>query len=65
LELSDDYKYDMQVMAEELAEERFGRDFYSLSDEMQYAIYREAQGNYTDRLADRADFLRKSEREGR
>ena len=60
---SGDYKYDMQMIAEELAEERYGREFYDLPKNLQYETFSEAMQAYSDRLADRADYLRKAERE--
>jgi hypothetical protein len=48
-QMSSDYKYDMQMIAEELAEERYGKDFYDLPDEVQYRLYDEAMNQYVER----------------
>lgn len=61
--MSEDYKWDMQVIAEELADKLYGKDFYDLDKDTQYAIYQRATVQYVERLADRADYLRKAERE--
>ena len=61
--MSSDYKYDMQMIAEELAEERYGKDFYELPSEVQYATFNEAVQEYANRMADRGDYLRKAARE--
>ncbi len=60
---SGDYKYDMQMIAEELAENRYGKDFYDLDDDTQYAVFNEAMGEYSDRMADMGDYLRKAQKE--
>lgn len=61
--MSGDYKWDMQVIAEELAEKLYGKDFYDLPADAQYAVYNQAIQTYTERLCDRADYLRKAARE--
>ena len=58
-----DYKFDMQLIAEQIAENRYGRDFYELPIELQIEVFGEATQEWSDRQADRADFLRKAERE--
>jgi len=47
--MSGDYKYDMQMIAEELAEERFGKDFYDLPQDVQFQLFEEAMGQYVER----------------
>jgi len=47
--MSGDYKYDMQMIAEELAEERFGKDFYELPQETQFQLFDEAMAQYVER----------------
>lgn len=61
--MDSDYKYAIQMIAEEMAEEKYGKDFYDLSDDAQYEVYTEASRRYWDRLADLGDYLRKAERE--
>ena len=61
--MSLDYKFDMQMIAEEMAETLYGKDFYDLDPQIQYAVYQQATVEYVERLADRADYLRKAERE--
>ena len=62
--MSGDYKYDIQMIAEGIAQERYDKDFYDLSDGQQYEVYTDAQSRYFDRAADRADYWRKAQREG-
>jgi hypothetical protein len=61
--MSDDYKWDMQLIAEELAQSLYGKDFYELDTTTQLAVYDEALQQYTERLCDQADYARKAERE--
>jgi hypothetical protein len=61
--MSGDYKYDMQLIAEGLAEELYEADFYELPKEVQYKLYDQAMQQYTERMCDQADYLRKAERE--
>ena len=62
--MSSDYKYDMQMIAEDLAEERYGKDFYELSPDLRYECFNDAVREYSNRMADRGDYLRKAQREG-
>jgi hypothetical protein len=61
--MSGDYKWDMQLIAEDLAQTLYGKDFYDLDGPTQYTVYNQAIVMYTERMADRADYLRKAERE--
>ncbi len=61
--MSGDYKYEIQLIAEELAEERYGKDFYDLSQDEQYTVFTEAQKQWVERQCDHADYLRKAARE--
>ena len=63
--MSDDYKYDMQMIAEEIAQAWYNTDFYRLSDDAQYQVYTAAEEKYRERICDRSDYLRKAERENR
>jgi hypothetical protein len=54
----------IQSIAEEIADEDFGQEFYDLSDKQQDRVYRKAMQRLTDMLADRADMMRKNEADG-
>lgn len=62
--MSGDYKYDMQLIAERIAQEQYGKDFDDLSTDLQIEVFGDATREWSDRQADRADYLRKREREG-
>lgn len=61
--MSGDYKWDIQCIAEQLAQSFYQKDFCDLSDDAQYQVYIAAEREYRDRMADCADYLRKAERE--
>lgn len=44
-----DYKYEMQLIAEELAQDRYSKEFYDLSETMQHELYSEAMRVWKDR----------------
>lgn len=44
-----DYKYGAQLIAEELADERYGKGFYECTDQQQYELYTEAMNQYVKR----------------
>ena len=50
-----DYKYDIQLMAEELALNRYGLDFYSLGSPRQQEVFADASVAYWEKVADVAD----------
>ena len=52
-----DYKYEMQMLAEEAAEEQHGKDFYSLSQAEQDRIYKRAMLDWHDKQVSRAELL--------
>jgi hypothetical protein len=52
------------MRAEEIAQDRYGKDFYDLPSALQDEVFSEGMDTVADRLADRADYLRKAEREG-
>jgi hypothetical protein len=54
----------IQSIAEEIADEDFGQEFYDLSNKQQDRVYRKAMQRLTDMLADRADMMRKNEADG-
>ena len=55
--MSTDYKMDTTERAWEIAEERYGVDFYDLPTDKQDAVYREATEAWTDAMASQADYL--------
>lgn len=61
--MSGDYKWDIQCIADELSQTLYEKDFYELDGDTQYAVYTQANQTYVERLVDRADYLRKAERE--
>lgn len=61
--MSGDYKWDIQCLAEQIADEQFGVDFYDLSGQRRYEVFMEAERRYVERACDRADYMRKAERE--
>lgn len=52
-----DYKYDIQMLAEEFAETRYNREFYACPDHVQSALYEEATVEYRERQMEEADRL--------
>jgi hypothetical protein len=61
--MPEDYKMAAQMRAEEIAEERFGCDFYDLPQDMQSKVYSEGLAGHFESLMERADYLRKAKRE--
>lgn len=58
-----DYKYEIQMIAEELAEERHGCGFYGIpDDDTRFKLYQEATEIWTDKVMARADALSDQER---
>ncbi len=55
-----DYKYATQVIAEELADEQFGSDFYELTQDQQFRLYNMALEIYRDQQYATADRARSS-----
>ena len=47
--MSRDYKNDIQILAEDLAQEQYERGFYELTDDQQYEVYTRAGEQYWDR----------------
>ena len=54
----------MQSIADEIADEDFGQEFYDLSQKQQDRVYKKAIQRLNDMLADRADMMRKGEKKG-
>lgn len=52
-----EYKEWLQNRADEIAEEKYGKDFYDLPDDLQYAVYTAAEDDYRGMAADRADAM--------
>ena len=58
-----DYKDAIQAIFEEMVQNEFGTDYWNLPEDEQYRLYNLATREYADRMADRADYLRKAARE--
>jgi hypothetical protein len=56
--MSGDYKYEMQMIAEELAEREFGKNFYDLTEEQQFDTFRAAEERWAEDKANEADLLK-------
>ena len=54
---SGDYKYGIQLLAEQIAEDEHGCDFYSLPDDTQFAVYTRAEQQYWESKAAAAEAL--------
>ena len=57
------YKYKIQEIAEMMADDD-GKDYSSLSDRQRDSYYKKAYEEYLDRMADKADMMRKNEADG-
>lgn len=53
-----DYKYEMQLLAEQAAEEQYDKDFYDLSPEEQDKLYNKAMQDWHDQRVSQAEYLR-------
>jgi len=58
-----DLKGMYQEKADEIADERFGKDFYDLNEKCQLCIYNEAMQEVTDRLVMQAEMIVEANRE--
>ena len=54
----------IQSIADEIADEDFGKAFYDLSEKQQNRVFKKAMQRLNDMLADRADMMRKNEKYG-
>ena len=54
----------IQQIADELAESKYGKDFFDLSGRQQSEVYEEAIRELNDMMADKADMMRKKEADG-
>jgi uncharacterized protein YoaH (UPF0181 family) len=53
-----------QLKAEDIAQEDFGQEFYSLSEAQQHKVYNKALVEIDDMLSEKADMMRKNEAQG-
>jgi hypothetical protein len=65
--MNSDYKYDAQMRAEEMAQDEFGPDteWSDLSPEQRDRLYTRGEQAATERLFERADWLRDRAKEQR
>lgn len=56
--MDSNYKWGMLMIAYEMAQERFGKEFEDLSEAQQTEIFREAEQAYHDRRNHAADLRR-------
>ena len=54
----------IQSLADEIAQEDYGQEFYDLSPKLQIKVYEIAIDRLNDMMADRADMMRKNEKYG-
>ena len=54
----------IQMIADQLAESMYGKDFYDLSGRQQSEVYEKAIVELDEMMADRADMMRKGEADG-
>jgi len=52
-----DYKYEIQMIAEEAAERTYCREFYDLPDKTQYKIFHDAGEAWAEKAQQEADLL--------
>lgn len=57
-----DYKEAIQVHADEIAWDKYGKDFYDLSEDEQDKVYEEAQEQYVDHFTSQIDKMRGREK---
>ena len=61
--MTTDYKYAMQVVAEEIAETEYDKDFYDLPQEIQDKVYNMGVDRFTDKMISKVDALLDREKE--
>ena len=54
----------IQSIADAIAQEDYGQEFYDLSPKLQIKVYEIAIDRLNDMMADRADMMRKGEKDG-
>ena len=59
-----DIKEKYQERADEIAEEKYGKEFYDLTSDQRGEVWLAAERDVADGMADHADFLRKAHKEG-
>ena len=52
-----DYKYEVQMIAEAFAEQRYGKDFYDLNENQKYLVFSEAEVVWSEKKAMQAEEL--------
>jgi len=50
-----DMKYEIHLIAEEIAEREYGCEFYDLPNDKQTEVWNKAEAEWADRQADRSD----------
>ena len=55
--MSTDYKYDIAMEAEAIAENEYGMDFYKLPASIQSKVYERGMDAWRDKQLSRADYL--------
>ena len=55
--MSSDYKYDIAMEAEAIAENEYGMDFYKLPAAIQSKVYERGMDAWRDKQLGRADYL--------
>lgn len=58
-----DYKYEMQLLAEQAAEEKYGKDFSELPSDLQDELYHHAIDDWHDQRAESADMMHDAARD--
>ena len=58
-----DYKYEMQQLAEQAAEEQYGKDFSELPPDVQGKLYSDAMDDWGDQQSARAEDARDAARD--
>jgi hypothetical protein len=59
-----DYKYELQKIAEAFAEQRYGKDFYDLTENQRYLMFSEAEMTWCEQKADQAGQMNDKIQEG-
>ena len=54
----------IQSIADSIAQEDYGQEFYDLSPKLQIKVYEIAMDRLNDMMADQADMMRKNEKYG-
>jgi hypothetical protein len=54
-DIMSDYKYEMQMEAERIAQEEYASEFYDLKEDQRYDIFRRAETNWAEKKAAQAE----------